>query len=146
MNVENNILLEYDWDKLDFIGIDAYFPLTDKADPTKEELVAAWEREANKIENWLKKTNLQKSILFTELGYVSSDGTNKQPWATLNNPEDQEEQADSLDAALDVLSNRSWFKGIYLWQYFPQERWSPLGFTIKDKKAEEVVKEWYGKL
>jgi len=41
-----------------------------------------------------------------------------------------------------VLSKRPWFKGYYIWQYFPQERWSPLGFTVKGKKAEEVIKNW----
>jgi hypothetical protein len=30
------------WDALDFIGIDAYFELTDKADPTMDELLEAW--------------------------------------------------------------------------------------------------------
>jgi len=131
------------WDMLDFVGIDAYFPLTNKKDPTEEELVGAWQKNADKIEKWLDKNNIQKGVIFTELGYVSSDGTNKQPWATLSNPEDQKEQADSLNSTFEVLTGRPWFKGIYLWQYFPQERWSPLGFTIKDKLAEEVVKKWY---
>lgn len=131
------------WDTVDFVGIDAYFPLTTKNDPTKEELIAAWEKSADEIQTWLEKDKIGKNVIFTELGYVSSDGTNKQPWATLTNPEDQKEQADSLDAAFEVLTKRPWFKGIYLWQYFPQERWSPLGFTIKDKEAEEVVKKWY---
>ena len=134
------------WDLMDFIGIDAYFPLTNKNEPTKEELIKAWNGIADRIEKWLKDKNLQKGIIFTELGYVSSDGTNKQPWATLNNPEDQKEQADALDAALTVLHNRDWFKGMYLWQYFPQERWSPLGFTIRNKEAEEVLKKWYREL
>ncbi len=134
------------WDLMDLIGIDAYFPLTGKNDPTKEELKGAWERVADGIENWLKEKNLNKSVIFTELGYVSSDGANKQPWATLNNPEDQAEQADSLEAALTVLSKRNWFKGMYLWQYFPQERWSPLGYPIRGKEAEKILGEWYRKL
>ncbi|NQU95635.1 MAG: discoidin domain-containing protein [Candidatus Omnitrophica bacterium] len=131
------------WDALDLIGIDAYFPLTNKNDPTKEELVAAWEKHADILEKWLKDNDLNKPIIFTELGYVSSDGTNKQPWATLSNPEDQKEQADCLDAALEVLSKRSWFKGMYIWQYFPLERWSPIGFPIRDKEAEVVIEKWY---
>ncbi|OGW74980.1 MAG: hypothetical protein A2Z72_07640, partial [Omnitrophica bacterium RBG_13_46_9] len=131
------------WDLMDLVGIDAYFPLTDKNDPTKEELVNAWNGVADKIENWLKSCNINKDVIFTELGYTSSDGTNKQPWATLSNPQDQKEQADALDAALTVLVNRPWFKGMYLWQYFPQERWSPLGYPIRGKEAESVLKKWY---
>ena len=134
------------WNLMDFVGIDAYFPLTAKDNPTLEELVNAWSGVADNIGKWLTDKNINKGVIFTELGYVSSDGTNRQPWATLNNPEDQDEQAEAMDATLIVLSKRDWFKGLYWWQYFPQERWSPLGFTIKDKKAEEVLKKWYEEL
>jgi hypothetical protein len=135
------------WDMMDLIGIDAYFPLTDKNDPTQEELVAGWEGVADTIEAWLVKSNLlDKGVIFTELGYVSSDGTAKQPWATLVNAEDQDEQADALDAAFTVLSKRPWFKGIYLWQYFSQKRWSPKGFPVRGKKAEKVLGKWYKEL
>ncbi len=126
---------------MDLIGIDAYFPLTNKNDPTKEELVGGWTAVADKIETWRKAKNLDKGIIFTELGYVSSDGTNKQPWSTLANPEDQKEQADCLDAAFTVLSGRGWFKGIYLWQYFPQKRWSPIGYPIRGKEAETILEK-----
>ena len=134
------------WDMMDFIGIDAYFPLTKKNDPTKEELEKAWEGIAGRIGTWLKDSNLDKGVIFTELGYVSSDGTNTEPWATQTNPEDQFEQADCLDAALEVLSKRIWFRGMYLWQYFAQERWSPLGYPVRGKEAEKVLKKWYEKL
>ena len=134
------------WDLMDFIGIDAYFPLTQKNDPTKEELMAGWEDVADTMQTWLKNTGLNKNVILTKLGYVSSDGTNKEPWATLTNPEDQKEQADALEAALEVLHKRDWFKGMYLWQYFPQERWSPLGYPVRGKRAESVLGEWYKKL
>jgi hypothetical protein len=134
------------WDSMDLIGIDAYFPLTEKNDPTKDELLAGWEGVADKIEAWLKGTGFNKNVIFTELGYVSSDGTNREPWATLTNAEDQEEQADALGAALGVLHKRNWFKGMYLWQYFPREIWSPLGYPVRGKEAEGVLSEWYKKL
>ena len=130
------------WDLMDFVGIDAYFPVTKKNDPTAEELTGGWNDIADTIGEWLKNKNINKGVIFTELGYVSSDGTNKTPWATLTNPEDQKEQADSLDAALNVLHKRDWFKGMYLWQCFPQERWSPLGYPVRGKLAEEVLRGW----
>ena len=129
------------WDLMDFVGINAYFPLTDKTDPTKEELREAWNSIADKIGSWLAAERLNKGVIFTELGYVSSDGTNKEPWAMLINREDQEEQADCLDAALGALSGREWSRGMYLWQYFPQDRYNPLGFSVRGKKAEEVLKK-----
>ncbi|MGB2629716.1 MAG: discoidin domain-containing protein [Candidatus Omnitrophota bacterium] len=134
------------WDKMDFIGIDAYFPLTDNDEPSLDELMDSWEAHANTIEKWMMQRGLAgKGVIFTELGYPSADGAGRQPWVAVSNREDQQEQADCLRAAFEVLSKRPWFKGYYIWQYFPQDRWSPLGFTVKGKKAEEVIKEWFGK-
>jgi hypothetical protein len=65
------------WNDLDYMGIDAYFPLTNKNEPSKEELLVAWKREADNIENFLKKKGINKPVIFTEAGYASSDGANK---------------------------------------------------------------------
>jgi hypothetical protein len=138
------------WDELDFIGIDAYFPLTTKKDPTKEELIVAWQRNAVEIEEWLKEKRITKPVIFAEVGYCSADGTNIQPWvAFANSPDaiiDQQEQADSLEAMLAVCSRYPWFRGFYWWNYLPQERWSPSGYIIRGKKAEEVFSDWLKKL
>ena len=134
------------WDKMDFIGLDAYFPLAEVNDPTPEDLVLAWEALADEIEKWLDERGLTgKGVLLTEIGYPSADGAAHQPWVAISNVEDQQEQADCLRTTFEVLSKRPWFKGYYIWQYFPQDRWSPLGFTVKGKKAEEVIKEWLKK-
>jgi len=138
------------WDKLDFVGIDAYFPLTTKKDPTKDELINAWKAHANGIDAWLKENKIHKPVIFTEVGYSSADGTNIEPWAsftdTAKNSIDQQEQVDCLEAMLVVSSGYPWFKGFYWWSYFPQERWSPLGYTIRGKKTEEVLSDWLKKI
>ncbi|MEW5758274.1 MAG: discoidin domain-containing protein [Candidatus Omnitrophota bacterium] len=138
------------WDEVDFIGIDAYFPLTSKNNPTKEELVIAWKNYADSLDAWLKKKNLTLPIIFSEIGYSSCDGTNKQPYYDFKSygldKVDQDEQADCLDAMLIVLKDRQWFRGMYWWQYFPTERYNPLGWIINGKKAEGVLFDWYSKL
>jgi hypothetical protein len=138
------------WDCLDFIGIDAYFPLTSKNDPSKEELIAVWENRANEIETWREIKGFTQPVIFTEIGYDTIDGCNKQPWrllptlATLK--EDQQEQADCLDAALVVLTKRPWFKGLYWWNYFPKAGVGPLGYALRGKLGEKVLKDWYGEM
>jgi len=132
------------WDKLDFIGMSAYFPLTTKKDPTKEELVAGWKENCENIGQWLDSKGLDKPVIFTEIGYCSADGANTKPWSFSDISEesvDQEEQANSLEAMFIVCFQYPWFKGFYLWSYFPQERWSPLGYTIRGKLAEDVFKK-----
>jgi len=134
------------WDKMDFIGIDAYFPLANNNDPTPEELAGAWKKIADEMEDWLGEKGLAgKGVIFTEIGYPSSSGAACQPWSSITSEEDQQEQADCLQAMFAVMTARSWFKGYYIWQYFPQDRWSPLGFTVKGKRSEEVIKKWLKK-
>ena len=135
------------WDKMDFIGLDAYFPLSEgNTNPTQEDLVSAWEKIADDIEAWRIERGLtDKGVILTEIGYPSADKAAQQPWVAITNVEDQEEQAACLEAVFSVLTKRDWFKGYYIWQYFPQDRWSPLGFTVKGKKAEEVIKNWLSK-
>lgn len=134
------------WDRMDYIGLDAYFPLSGENDPTVEDLTAAWDNIAQEIEEWMKQKGLEdKGVILTEIGYPSADGAAQQPWVAISNEEDQQEQADCLEATFAALSKYSWFKGYYIWQYFPQDRWSPLGFTVKGKKSEEVIKKWLKK-
>lgn len=138
------------WYKLDFVGIDAYFALTAKKDPTKEELIAGWKSAADTIDKWLKEKKINKPVIYTEIGYCSADGANIQPWNVLSNATDavvdQQEQAQALEAMLEVSSGYPWFKGLYWWNYFPRETVSPLGYIITGKKAEEVLAEWLKKL
>ncbi len=131
------------WNEIDFVGIDAYFPLSSKNDPTKEELIASWEKIAKEIEKWLDSKGIQKPVIFTEAGYASADGCNKRPWEITSKTEDQREQADCLDALLTVMTKRPWFKGLYWWNYFTQDVETPLGFPIKGKLAEKVLANWY---
>ena len=134
------------WGRMDFIGIDAYFPLAEGDYSTVADLAKAWEKEADDIEKWLEERGLtEKGVLLTEIGYPSADKASRQPWVAISRIEDQQEQADCFQAMFEVLMKRPWFKGYYIWQYFPQDRWSPLGFTVKGKKAEEVIKKWLKK-
>jgi len=133
------------WNRVDLIGIDAYFPVTKKTDPTQEELDRGWEEIAGKISAWRSAKQIDKPLIFTEIGYQSADGANVTPWQTTSRTEDQEEQAMVLEGMFRAMESKVWFKGMYWWNYFPRESWRPLDFTIKGKKAEQVLKKWYEK-
>ena len=68
------------WKDMDYIGIDAYFPLSDMKTPTVIALRKAWQPHKNNIEN-LYQIN-KKPVLFTEFGYRSVHYTAKTPWMT----------------------------------------------------------------
>jgi len=138
------------WPYIDFVGMDAYFPLTNKNNPTIEELTAAWNNHADTLERWLKESKLDKPIIFTEIGYDTIEGSNRQPWRILPTlatyVESQKEQAKCLESLLIVLTKRGWFKGLYWWNYFPRPDIGPLGYTLRGKLGEKTLSEWYRKL
>ncbi|MBT8309726.1 MAG: glycoside hydrolase, partial [Flavobacteriaceae bacterium] len=55
------------WDELDYIGIDAYFPLSDEETPTLEALTKAWQPHKEEILKVHRKVD--RPVLFTEYGY-----------------------------------------------------------------------------
>ncbi len=133
------------WDSVDYVGIDAYFPLTFKNDPSFEELKNAWTYLADEIETWISTVN--KPVIFTEIGYRSGDGTNRIPsnfWSDMT--VDLQEQRDCYEAAFQALWNRSWFYGFYWWTWIHDPtKGGPddSSHTPQNKPAQEVVAHWY---
>jgi len=134
------------WDKVDFIGVDAYYPLTNKNDPTLAELKAAWVPLAAGLkslsENW------GKTILITEIGYRSQDGANQHPWDyQIGGTLDLQEQTDLYRAVFESVFNQGWFAGIFWWSWDAdplQGGPCDMGYSPHDKPAEEVLRSWYG--
>jgi hypothetical protein len=155
------------WDKLDYIGVDAYFPMTSSNTPTVAELVDAWIKPSpiwwtNNLHNGLSTVDFYKTlseqwgkkVIFTEIGYGSYDGSNKDPGTGVgSNTVDHQEQVDLYNALYQVMENHGgqWLDGAFLWQYHPfateQEARnagvSPLDFTTQWKPANAVVTEHY---
>ncbi len=134
------------WDSVDYVGIDAYFPLSlFKYDPTFEELKNVWTNYADEIEAWLSTVN--KPVIFTEIGYRSGDGTNIAPsnyWSDM--PVDLQEQRDCYEAAFQALWNRSWFYGFYWWTWISNPREGgpdDSNHTPQGKPAQDVITYWY---
>jgi hypothetical protein len=134
------------WDLLDFVGIDAYFPLAlFDNDPSLENLINVWSNLADEIENWIVTIN--KPVIFTEIGYRSGDGTSMAPanyWADMNI--DLQEQSDCYEAAFQALWYRDWFNGFYWWTWIHDPNKGGLfdsGHTPQNKPAQDVIKKWY---
>ena len=133
-------------DALDYVGIDAYFPLTNKRDPTLEELKQAWRDIADEIETW-HNSKMKKPIIFTEIGYRSGDGNNMQPWNwTAQLEVDLQEQFNSYLAAFQVLWGRPWFYGFYwwIWESDPNAGGDEdSDFTPQNKPVENLIRSYY---
>lgn len=135
------------WDALDYVGIDAYYPLASKNDPTSAELRDAWTARGHValLESLSRRTG--KQIIFTEVGFRSGDGAARSPGSHLNEARvDVREQADLYQGTLDALWGRPWLAGLFWWQWFvdpniggPQDD----GFSPFGKPAEQVLRSFY---
>lgn len=143
------ILYAANWDRyqhvpfvkhLDYLGVDAYFPLTDRSDPSYEELVLAWQRNKKEILSWYRKT--KTPLLFTELGYPSQDGANQRPWDYASGaPVDLEEQLLCFQAFREVWSQEPALHGVYIWIWAGGK--SNKTYSPKGKPAEEELRNWF---
>ncbi|QFU15747.1 glycoside hydrolase family 113 [Microvirga thermotolerans] len=156
------------WDKVDYIGIDAYIPSSTVNDPTVDQIVDAWVKPH--FNSWVRDTlyggksvvdyykalseRYGKQILFTEVGYRSADGANKDPGSFGGSPPvDNQEQVDCYTALYKVMENYGgqWLGGAFLWSYHPFENpmTDPLAqvpytdYTTQHKPANDVITERY---
>ncbi len=141
------------WDDLDFIGIQAYFPLSEKENPTIDELKKGWQAHVEAIEKIRKK--YRKPVVFTEIGYRSTPDAAIKPWEWLRSASEVfsdtelQTQASCYEAFFQTFWKKDWFAGAYIWKWFPSAgRGSRRGhdpFTPQNKPAEKVMAKWYGK-
>ncbi|EHQ02400.1 glycoside hydrolase family 113 [Gillisia limnaea] len=138
------------WKSLDFIGVDAYFPLNEGKSPSLSELRTAWAPHKSVLKN-LSKT-VDKPILFTEYGYRNIDFATKAPWDSSRDiaGNNNELQADALEALYAEFWFEPWFAGGFLWKWHHDHELAGglenNQFTPQNKPAESVVKLFYGGL
>jgi hypothetical protein len=136
------------WQELDLLGINPYFPLTNKNNPTLDELKASWRRIATKIEATANRW--QKKVVFPEVGYPSLDGANQEPWnyrliSNPNIPVDVEEQANCIRAAYSALWSKSWWQGVVWWFWDTNPSIGGLqdkNYTPRGKPAANVIQSY----
>ena len=138
---------DFDWNELDYIGIDAYFPLTAKKTPTIEEFEAGWQPHKIEIQKTQKKFNTP--VLFTEYGYRSIDFTGKKPWDSkrITGSINLLAQKNGLQAIHNQFWKEDWFAGGFIWKWFHKH--IEVGgennnrFTPQNKPAQDLLKKLY---
>ena len=131
------------WDALDFIGVSAYFPLSDRADPSPGELEAGWARALEPLEAASKRWG--RPVLLTEAGFPSIASAARSPWREEKTRADVWLQSRCYEATLRALADRPWIEGTFFWLW---ERSSKPAFrdpshTIRGKPATFTMARWY---
>jgi hypothetical protein len=138
------------WSQVDVIGLDAYFPLTDHADPTLAELVSAWSNNRYGDNFLAAVTNFKGAypstpLIFTEIGYRSVAGTNEAPYDfTIMGAVDGVEQQNCYEAMYEVWSpHPAVMSGNFWWAWgVPLPASTDTDYTPWNKPAETLLRAW----
>ena len=113
------------WDQLNFIGIDAYFPLSTTPTTDISALEAAWIPIRDQMSAFA--VGAGRRILFTEAGYPSLVGAAVEPWNNqYSSTPSQQEQAAAYEALFATFSGQPWWAGTFWWSW-----WTDTGVTSR---------------
>lgn len=115
---------EYDsvkfWDALDYLGVLAYFPLNDSADPTVADISRGWAKRSAELERFSQR-NGGKKFLFVEIGYNECARAAAEPWSFKAGGEHAAEiQQRCIEAALALSGKERFLAGMFFWKWFPE--------------------------
>ncbi|MCV6628643.1 MAG: glycoside hydrolase [Flavobacteriaceae bacterium] len=135
------------WKELDYIGVDAYFPISNSKTPTIKEGINGLQLYKKSLQKWSSIS--KKPILFTEFGYRSVDYAGKRPWDSqrIKDKVNIEAQANCLTALFESFWSEKWFAGGFIWKWFPNHK--KVGgiknnrFTPQNKPAEKLLRQFY---
>jgi hypothetical protein len=133
------------WGDLDFIGVQAYYPLATASRPSKRDIAAAWVPVMKRLEALAKRTG--KPIVFTEVGFKSHEGSLIEPWRwETDGAVDFDLQRDAYTAMFETFWRKSWFGGSFVWKWHPSPRANgrdDRDFSPQGKPALSVIKAYY---
>lgn len=132
------------WDALDWVGIQAYFPLIHEArgrgEPTAAEIERGWARIMEEVRAFAAATG--RPVVFTELGYNASPVAAHEPWNydVRAEPGAEALQIRCMRAALRAVAAEPSVLGAFLWKWFPGDR-TPRDFALSTPAMRRVISE-----
>lgn len=134
------------WKELDFIGINAYFPIVSNLKYTTEELNEGWEVYLEEMKNI--SGQYDRKVIFTEYGYRSISSSAYKPWESyVGRDYSEKSQQESLEVFFEKVWNQSWVKGGYLWKWKTgiTSKNQNTSYSIQYKSAEKLINNNYQK-
>lgn len=135
------------WSELDFIGIDAYFPLSSNKHPSLLELQKNYNLLSLSLSEFSLSTN--KPIAFTEYGFRSSEYCCNKPWehhTSLNTNYECQEVA--YQAFFNTINKEPWFLGGFFWKWFASNHVneeSSSDYSPQNKPVYDLIKKEFSK-
>ena len=129
------------WNELNYIGIQAYYPLTTNSNPTLEEIKKGWNVHIKKLK--IISDTFEKKIIFTEIGYRNDASATIKPWVwgsfleRFYTKKSDKTQFLAYQALFEKVWNEPWFAGVFPWE------WDSSDFPIYEKPAQNMITVWY---
>jgi hypothetical protein len=135
--------------EVDLIGVNAFFPLTEKSGAETEELLAGGARVAARLRDVAERWG--KPVVLTEFGYTTRPDPALRPWEWPDKMSqvvvDQQAQAQAYFALLAPLMNEPWLAGAFVWRLYADpddlSQEAEWGFSPRAKLAELVLRDAY---
>ena len=141
---------EYDkitfWKDLDYIGIDAYFPISTERHVRFKTVNKNWYPIRKKLKAFANK--FEKKIVFTEYGYRNIEYAGQRPWEHDKGKDilHDKSQENLYRAFYENFWQEEWVAGGYAWRWYVEgPKKGDTNFTIQGKPAFKTMQDWYGK-
>ena len=138
------------WNDLDYVGVDAYWPLTNSLTDPLPSFETARTRLAFQTMRIASVANaFGKPVLITETGLQSVQGALAQPWNySLGSSPTAVQDLDAQDlyyrVVIEAIGKQSWCEGIFWWNWESVPTSSAAtNFTPRNKPAATSLKFWY---
>ena len=133
--------------ELDVIGINAFYPLTDREKAGFEQLLKGGSKVAKQVEQLA--ADHRKPVLFTEIGYTTRQDPALRPWEWPDKMQnvrvDQRAQAEAYRGLIAPLLRIPSFLGFFVWRVYADpddmSQEAEWGFSPRGKLAESVVRD-----
>jgi len=104
------------WKELDFIGVDAYFPVSESKTPTAAEVNEGWQTQITDLR--LCSEKWKKNVLFCEYGFRSVDYAAKEPWNAGSETKgvNLQAQSNSYEGTYNSVWKEDFMAGGFLWR------------------------------
>jgi hypothetical protein len=134
------------WDRLDFIGVQAFYPLHWEHGASYAQYLEGAARARDGLRALSEE--LERPVLFVEIGYTTRRDAAVEPWIWPDGMTDvaysEEEQARAMEALIETFAPEPWFAGYFVWRYYANlddvSQEAIWGFSPHAKLAERVAR------
>ena len=138
------------WDRLHYIGIDSYYPLTN----TRNDPIPSFDIAVSSMQTPLQSmqavsSRWRKAIIFTEIGVQSVQGALASPWDFSLGKAQSAIQVNAVQefyyrVMIETLGNQSWCMGMFWWDWDSvPTSYEATDYTPRNKPAAQTLFQWY---